>query len=70
MDIPLLFSDKSIAVCLKPPGADSEKDMPALLVRQLHVPEVYCVGGLQLPLLLLPPLCPGRGLRRGLQLHR
>ena len=43
MDIPLLFSDKCIVVCLKPPGADSEKDMPALLARQLHVPELYCV---------------------------
>ena len=43
MDIPLLFSDKCIVVCLKPPGADSEKDMPALLARQLHVPALYCV---------------------------
>lgn len=43
MDIPLLYSDKCIVVCLKPPGADSEKDMPALLARQLHVPALYCV---------------------------
>lgn len=43
MDIPLLFHDKCIAVCLKPPGADSEKDMPALLSRQLSAAEVFCV---------------------------
>ena len=43
MDIPLLFHDKCIAVCLKPPGADSEKDIPALLAQKLSVPEVFCV---------------------------
>ena len=32
------------AVCLKPPGVDSEGGgMPALLSRQLGVPEVFCV---------------------------
>lgn len=43
MDIPLLYHDKYIVVCLKPPGADSEKDMPALLARQLHAPALFCV---------------------------
>lgn len=43
MDIPLLFHDKYIAVCLKPPGADSEADMPALLAAALRVPAVSCV---------------------------
>ena len=43
MDIPILFSDSAVAVCVKPPGADSEKDMPALLEAQLKVPEVLCV---------------------------
>ena len=43
MDIPLLFHDKYIAVCLKPPGLDSEADMPALLSERLAVPSVFCV---------------------------
>ena len=43
MDIPILFSDSAVAVCVKPPGADAEKDMPALLEAQLKVPEVLCV---------------------------
>ena len=43
MDIPLLYHDKCIAVCLKPAGADSEADMPALLAGQLRVPAVSCV---------------------------
>ena len=43
MDIPLLFHDKCIAVCRKPPGLDSEADMPALLSECLAVPSVFCV---------------------------
>lgn len=43
MDIPLLYHDKYIAVCLKPAGADSEADMPALLAGQLALAAVYCV---------------------------
>ena len=43
MDIPILFRDSAVAVCVKPPGADAEKDMPALLEAQLKVPEVLCV---------------------------
>lgn len=43
MDIPLLYHDKCIAVCLKPAGADSEADVPARLSGQLGVPAVYCV---------------------------
>ena len=31
----ILYSDKEIAVCLKPLGVDSEKELPALLVEAL-----------------------------------
>ena len=44
MDIPIFYADGQIAVCQKPVGTDSETPgMPALLSRQLHVPEVFCV---------------------------
>lgn len=43
MEIPVLYRDKHIVVCLKPPGRDSEADMPALLKAQFHAPEVFCV---------------------------
>lgn len=43
MFIPILSLDESLVVCLKPPGTDSEKDMPALLCAQLGVAEVFCV---------------------------
>ncbi len=39
-----MFRDKSIAVCLKPVGIDSENEgMPALLRERLGAKEVYCV---------------------------
>lgn len=31
----LLYSDKNIAVCIKPVGLDSEKEVPAALIQQL-----------------------------------
>ena len=43
MDIPILYKDSVVAVCVKPPGCDSEKDMPEKLKAQLKVPEVLCV---------------------------
>ena len=43
MEIPILYQDNAIAVCVKPPGVDSERDMPALLKAQLDAPEVLCV---------------------------
>ena len=43
MDIPILYKDSAVAVCVKPPGCDSEKDMPDKLRAQLKVPEVLCV---------------------------
>ena len=43
MEIPILYSDKDIVVCLKPAGVDSEAGLSALLTRQLNVPEVFCV---------------------------
>ena len=43
MDIPILYKDSAVAVCLKSPGCDSEKDMPDKLKAQLKVPEVLCV---------------------------
>ena len=43
MEIPILYSDKEIAVCLKPAGTDSEAGLPALLSRELNVQEVFCV---------------------------
>ena len=43
MEIPLFYQDGRIAVCLKPVGADSETELPALLSRQLGVDRVFCV---------------------------
>ena len=44
MDIPILYHGGGFVVCLKPVGVDSETPgMPALLSRQLHIPEVLCV---------------------------
>lgn len=44
MEIPVLFRGADFAVCRKPPGIESEgAGMPALLSRQLGVPEVCCV---------------------------
>ena len=31
----ILYHDKDIAVCIKPVGLDSEKDMPAALAEEL-----------------------------------
>ena len=35
MEIPILYKDASLAVCVKPAGADAEAEMPALLSGQL-----------------------------------
>ena len=43
MDIPILYKDSAVAVCLKSPGCDCERDMPETLKAQLKVPEVRCV---------------------------
>lgn len=43
MSIPILFCDDSLVVCLKPAGADSEKEMPFHLSAQLGAAEVFCV---------------------------
>ena len=43
MDIPILYKDSAVAVCVKPPGLDSERDMPEKLRVQLQVMEVLCV---------------------------
>ena len=43
MDIPILYKDSAVAVCLKSPGCDSERDVPEKLKAQLKVPEVLCV---------------------------
>ena len=43
MDIPVIYKDKSIAVCVKPVGQDSESGMPVLLKAQLGAAEVFCV---------------------------
>lgn len=43
MDIPIIYKDKHIAVCVKPAGLDAEAGMPALLSAQLKAPEVLCV---------------------------
>lgn len=43
MELPILYQDHSLAVCVKPVGADSERDMPALLRQRLDAPEVLCV---------------------------
>lgn len=43
MEIPILYKDASLAVCVKPAGADAEAEMPALLSGQLGAAEVLCV---------------------------
>ena len=43
MNIPILYKDSAVAVCVKSPGCDSEKEMPEKLKAQLGVPEVLCV---------------------------
>lgn len=43
MDIPILYKDSAVAVCVKSPGCDSEREMPEKLKAQLGVPEVLCV---------------------------
>ncbi len=43
MEIPVLYHDRSIAVCVKTPGLDSESDVPAILSQQLHAARVHCV---------------------------
>jgi len=48
MNILTLYCDKDIAVCIKPLGKDSEKDMPALLCAQFGVTEAYCVHRLDM----------------------
>ena len=48
MEIEILYSDPQLAVCLKPYGADSERDMPRLL-REALGGEFYCVHRLDKP---------------------
>lgn len=42
MEIEILYSDPQLAVCLKPYGVDSERDMPRLLCEKLGG-EFFCV---------------------------
>ena len=48
MEIKLLYSDKDIAICIKPVGLDSEKDMPAQLMEQLNIKEIFPVHRLDM----------------------
>ena len=48
MEIKILYSDNDIAVCIKPLGKDSEKDMPGLLQSQLGAKEAFCVHRLDM----------------------
>jgi len=44
MDIPILYRDESLVVCIKPVGMDSEgAGMPAVLAAELSAAEVFCV---------------------------
>ena len=43
MDLPILYKDASLVVCVKPAGVDSETGMPALLKTQLDAREALCV---------------------------
>ena len=43
-----MYNDNDIAVCIKPVGKDSERDMPALLCSQLNTPEAFCVHRLDM----------------------
>lgn len=48
MEIMLLYSDKDLAICIKPVGLDSEKDMPAQLMKQLNIKEIFPVHRLDM----------------------
>ena len=48
MEIKLLYSDKDLAICIKPVGLDSEKDMPARLMEQLNIKEIFPVHRLDM----------------------
>ena len=48
MEIEILYADKDIALCIKPVGLDSEKDMPAQLASQLGKEEVFPVHRLDM----------------------
>ena len=48
MEIMLLYSDKDLAICIKPVGLDSEKDMPAQLMEQLNIKEIFPVHRLDM----------------------
>ena len=48
MEIKLLYWDKDLAICIKPVGMDSEKDMPAQLMEQLNIKEIFPVHRLDM----------------------
>ena len=48
MEIKFLYSDKDLAICIKPVGLDSEKDMPAQLMEQLNIKEIFPVHRLDM----------------------
>ena len=49
MELTVLYSDKDIAVCIKPVGVDSENEgMPGLLQQQLSKKEVFCLHRLDM----------------------
>ena len=43
MDLPILYKDTSLVVCVKPAGVDSETGMPALVKAQTGAREALCV---------------------------
>ena len=43
MDLPILYKDASLVVCVKPAGVDSETGMPALVKAQTGAREALCV---------------------------
>lgn len=48
METKILFYDNDIAVCIKPIGIDSEKDMPGILQAQIGKKEAFCVHRLDM----------------------
>ncbi len=43
MDIPILYRDEALLLCLKPAGPDAEHALPELLRKQTGLEELYCV---------------------------
>lgn len=47
-EIPILYRDRDLIICVKPVGVDSQREMPHRLSEQLDIGEVLCVHRLDM----------------------